>query len=612
MQFISILKNKIEFAFKIAELFDKEEKLKFLLIMILSIFASFFQAAGIVSVLPFMSVVMDPTLIVSNESLFYFYNLFNLNDKNTFIIYTGFLVLFIIVIGNIINGAAQWLKFSFIWRNNHKISTALLRKYLSLPYDYFLNQNTQDLGKNILAEVQNLTFNFIYPLLKVITGSILTVIIFAVLLYINLQMTLIAASTFTILYLSIFFSYSKRIQIGGQQRVEENTRRFQAAGEALGGIKDVKISGKEKYFINQFSKYSERFNYLEAWHQIVSKIPKYILEIFAFGGVVVLILFLVKAGQSSSEFIPLIGFFAFAGYRLLPALQDIFDSLVIFRFNKAVLRKIHKDMSQKPLDREKLFNKDISLQPISFNSYINLENISFSYKHSTKKVLDKVSLTIKKNTSVAIIGTTGSGKTTIADIILGLLSPQKGEMLIDGLKISEKNIRNWQQNIGYVPQYIYLSDNTITRNIAFGISENEIKIEQVKNVARMANIDQFIENELPDQYQTIIGERGIRLSGGQKQRLGIARALYRDPKVLVFDEATSSLDNFTEKMVLDAIDHIAKFKTMIIIAHRLTTIKNCDAIYLIDKGKIVSSGTYDELLKSSEQFRKLVKSNVSK
>lgn len=608
MRLIEIIKDKINYIIKIGELFDKKEKVRFVVIMVLAIITALFQALGIASVLPFMNMVMEPSIIESNEHLSYFYNLFNFQNTSSFIIYTGILVLAIIIIGNAVSAITHWLKIAFVWRNNHKLSVALLKKYLSLPYSYFLNQNTSDLGKNILAEVQNLTQNFILPFLKIVTGLVLTFVIFVMLLYVNPQMTLIAAVVLISLYLLIYFRFSVRIKRGGERRIIENKRRFQLAGEALGGIKDVKVLGKESYFVEDFGKHSEKFNNLQAWHQIVGKIPKYIMEIFAFGGVVVLVLFLVSSGQSTAEIIPLIGFFAFAGYRLMPALQDIFDSFTIFRFNKAVLNKIHKDMKEKGIERKEVLSKKSILEPISFKKEIELKDISFFYPQTRKKVLEDINLKIKKNTSVAIIGSTGSGKTTLADIILALFFPQEGKIIVDGVEIKEENARNWQVNIGYVPQQIYLSDNTIMHNIAFGVPNDEIDMKQVKNVAKMANIDEFIEKELSNGYETLIGERGIRLSGGQRQRVGIARALYHDPEILMFDEATSSLDNVTEKMVLDAIDTISKLKTMVIIAHRLTTIKNCDNIYLIDRGKIVASGTYDELLINNKHFQKMIKS----
>jgi ABC-type multidrug transport system fused ATPase/permease subunit len=322
----------------------------------------------------------------------------------------------------------------------------------------------------------------------------------------------------------------------------------------------------------------------------------------AFGGIVGLMIFLVSFNKSTQEIIPLVSIFAFAGYRLVPALQEVFNSIATIKFNKAVLDKIHKDMVEGGLigQHSVLSRKEIS--PMPFEKEIKLENINFSYPGNDRTILENINLEIEKNTFVALIGATGSGKTTLVDLALGLFVPNGGTFKVDGIPINEKNIKNWQVNLGYVPQQIYLSDDTVAHNIAFGISDEEIDMEQVKRVAQMANLKDFVENELSSSYDTIIGERGIRLSGGQRQRIGIARALYCNPQVLLLDEATSSLDNATEKEVLDAIEGIAKLKTMIVIAHRLTTVKNCNRVYVIEKGKIIDEGSYDEIVNKKQKI----------
>ncbi|MBU3934694.1 ABC transporter ATP-binding protein/permease, partial [Patescibacteria group bacterium] len=518
----------------------------------------------------------------------------------------GFAMLGILVIGNFVSAFAVWLTIRFVWRKNYRLSLALLKKYLFLPYAYFLNQHSADLGKNVLYEAQQFTDSFLLPFLRIITGVMVAVIIFAILFYVNPLLTLIAAVFLTFLYLLIYSRFSQEIRIGGERRLEENKGKFKAASEALGGIKDIKVLGREKYFLQRFSKHSEKLSDLCAWCNVVSGIPHYIMEIVAFGGVIGLILFLLSK-QTGQQIIPLVGFFTFAGYRLISALQGIFQSFTIFRFNKAVLDKIYKDMTEGGINTaEIIFDKELP-QPLPFKKNIKLGNISFSYPGMNSFVLKDINLEIKKNTSIGIVGPTGSGKTTLVDIILGLFIPNKGIMKVDDIGINEKNIRNWQRNLGYVPQQVYLSDDTISRNIAFGLPDEKIDMAQVKLVAEIANIDNFIKNELPNGYETIVGERGIRLSGGQKQRIGIARSLYHDPEVIVFDEATSSLDGVMEKAVLEAMQSVSKIKTLIIIAHRLTTVRNCDIIYLIDKGRITSQGTYNDLMKNNIQFQAMAR-----
>jgi len=278
------------------------------------------------------------------------------------------------------------------------------------------------------------------------------------------------------------------------------------------------------------------------------------------------------------------------------------------QFNHAVLRQVHQDITGADMPSVVIVKEKKELpEPLPFCNEIRLQQVTYYYPNTTTPVIADLDLVIKRNTSIALVGPTGAGKTTLADIILGLLVPQQGELLIDGVPANDENRIRWQLNLGYVPQHIYLKDDTVARNIAFGLAEKEIDRETLVRVAQIANIYDFIMEELPRGFDTVVGERGIRLSGGQRQRIGIARALYHNPEVIVFDEATSALDGATEDAVLKAMENAARLKTLIVIAHRLTTVKNCDAIYLIDKGKIVASGTYDYLLEHNRQFRAMAK-----
>ena len=606
MSILATIKRKLNFIVKLNSLFDRREKMQFMGVIIVVFFMALFQALGVVSILPFVTLVMNPNVVYENQLLHWLFDFLGFTSTYPFLVFMGFAMLGILVIGNFVSAFAVWLTIRFVWRKNYRLSLALLKKYLSLPYAYFLNQHSADLGKNVLYEVQQLTDNFLLPFLNIITGVMVAVIIFVMLFYVNPLVTLIAVVFLTFFYLLIYSRFSQEIRIGGERRLEENKGRFKAASEALGGIKDIKVLGREKYFLQRFSKHSEKLSDLCAWYNVVSGIPHYIVEIVAFGGIIGLILFLLSK-QTGQQIIHLVGFFTFAGYRLISALHGIFQSFTIFRFNKAVLDKIYKDMTEGGINTaEIIFDKELP-QPIPFKKNIKLGNISFSYPGTNGFVLKDINLEIKKNTSIGIVGPTGSGKTTLVDIILGLFIPNKGIMKVDDIGINEKNIRNWQCNLGYVPQQVYLSDDTISRNIAFGLPDEKIDMAQVKLVAKIADIDNFIKNELPNGYETIVGERGIRLSGGQKQRVGIARSLYHDPEVIVFDEATSSLDGITEKVVLEAMQSVSKIKTIIIIAHRLTTVRNCDIIYLIDKGRITSQGTYNDLMKNNIQFQAMAR-----
>lgn len=595
---------------KIKIIITPQEKWPLLVLITSILLAALFQTLGVVSILPFMSIVMQPEIIESNRWLSWLYNSLDFTSVNSFIIFIGTLMLLIIIIGNLTSALATWLKVRFVWRKNHNISSALLKKYLSLPYVYFLTQNTADLSKNILSEVNVLTNNFLLPLIDIMVKGFVSIGILSMLLLANVYITILSVIILGGSYALIYFYFHDKLKINGAKRLKENKLRFKTAGEALSGIKDIKVMGREDFFYHRYLRHSREFSNLQAWSSLIGVMPRYFLETIAFGGIVTLVLYFITTAGNGKEVIPMISFFAFAAYRLMPALQAVFVSFTQVRFSQTTVNRIIEDLSEKGgFSEQFLVYEKEPIKPMPFNTSLQLKEVSYNYPNTNEPVIHNISLLIRHNTSIGLVGPTGAGKTTLVDIILGLLTPQKGEFSADGVKIGENNILNWQKNLGYVPQHIYLSDDTIINNIAFGIPGEKINRKAVEYAARISNLHDFIVSELPNGYETIVGERGIRLSGGERQRVGIARALYHDPEVLVLDEATSSLDGITESAVLEAINNVAKLKTIIIIAHRLTTVKNCDIIYLVDKGKITGQGTYDELMSSSASFRAMAKMN---
>jgi len=597
---------------KIKIIIAPQEKWQLLVLFVSILLMALFQTLGVVSILPFMNIVMQPEIIESNRWLNWLYNSLGFTNVNSFIIFIGILMLLIIIIGNLTSALATWLKIRFVWSKNHNISSTLLKKYLSLPYVYFLTQNTADLSKNILSEAGVLTSSYILPLIDIVIKGFVVIGILSILLFINIYITVLSAIILGGSYALIYIYFHNKLKIKGAKRLKENKMRFRAAGEALGGIKDIKVMRREAFFYHNYLKHSREFSNLQTWSSLIGQMPRYFLEIIAFGGIVTLVLFFISTTGNINEVIPMVSFFAFAAYRLMPALQIIFASFTRVRFSQTTVNKIIEDLSEKGgFSEQFLVYEKEPINPLPFNTSLQLKEVSYNYPNTNKPVIHDLNLVIQHNTSIGLVGPTGAGKTTIVDIILGLLTPQKGEFSVDGVKIDENNILNWQKNLGYVPQYIYLSDDTITNNIAFGIPYEKIDQKAVEHAARISNLHDFIISELPNGYQTIVGERGIRLSGGERQRVGIARALYHDPEVLVLDEATSSLDGVTESAVLEAINNVRNLKTIIIIAHRLSTVKDCDIIYLIDKGgKIIAQGTYNELMTSSASFRAMAKVNI--
>ena len=360
----------------------------------------------------------------------------------------------------------------------------------------------------------------------------------------------------------------------GREREKNNHLRFTTISEAFGAAKEVKVGGLEEIYVERFSEPAKSFAKTQASAAITSQLPRFILEAIIFGGIMLLLIYLVIKTGSFNTALPTISLYVVAGYRLIPALQEVYASFTQLAFVGPALDKLYDDiLSLKPINSK----QDRGI--LHLNKLISLKNICYNYPNSSRTALKNINININSKTTVGLVGSTGSGKTTTVDIILGLLEAQKGTLEVDGTIITKQNARSWQKSIGYVPQHIYLSDDTVAANIAFGVKSNLINYKAIEKASKIANLHEFVLNDLPNQYQTTIGERGVRLSGGQRQRIGIARALYHNPQVLILDEATSALDNFTERVVMEAVNNLNKNITIIIIAHRLNTVKKCDNIY---------------------------------
>ena len=370
----------------------------------------------------------------------------------------------------------------------------------------------------------------------------------------------------------------------GRERLSANESRFKSINESFGASKEIKVAGLEQTFINRFSNSSLTYAKHQASAQLINSLPRFIIEAIVFGGMLLLVAYIILKLGNFSNALPIITLYAFAGYRLIPSLQQIYIASVALKFSKAPIDALYNDLKNLNVSNSN-HNQDQEILP--FNKSITLKQIHYNYPNSSRKVLDNINLTIDAKKTVGIVGSSGSGKTTTVDIITGLLEPQKGTIEIDGEVITKKNVKAWRRSIGYVPQHIHLNDDSIAANIAFGVDFKNINYQSVEKAAKAANLHEFVENKLPGKYQTIIGEQGVRLSGGQRQRIGIARALYHNPKVLIFDEATSALDNQTEETIIKELYNLRKDITIIMIAHRLNTLKDCDIIFKLENGKII-------------------------
>ena len=599
--------NQKSFLKKLYEIFTPRERMQAVMVFFASLATAFVQAFGVASIFPFINVVMNSDIVGQNKWLFLLYNKLNFRDINSFILFLGIAVFLIVIFSGTISAITTWAKTRFTLGKNHSLSRRLLTVYLNQPYEYFLQKNSSELSKNILSEVNQLTSQLLMALFDILINGLMVVVILGMLFIVDVAVTIGAIIFLGGSYGIINYFVKNKLKEIGRGRLEANRGRFRMANEALTSIKTTKIMGIESYFLNNYSNYSGKFARYNVFASVVGEIPRYLLEAVAFGGIVFFVILMIAREGKVVEFIPLLSLYAFAAYRIIPALNRLFNSTATVYYNIAIVDKIYEDMIEITLPKKIQPKPDANKPELSFNRNIKLQNIRFSYHDSSCEVINNINLTIPKNNVIGLAGPTGCGKTTLVDIILGLLKPQKGKILVDDIEINDENIIIWQRKIGYVPQEIYLSDDSISKNIAFGVPEKEISDEQVQYVAQIAAIDNFIENELPQQYDTIIGERGIRLSGGQRQRIGLARALYRNPEVLVLDEATSSLDGTTEEHVLKAIQSAAHTRTVIMIAHRLNTLKDCDQIYVLEKGSIIGQGKYDELISKNKKFKEMAK-----
>ncbi len=583
-------------------LFSKSEKRKILILLFGILIHSFIEITSIASILPFMSIVMDPSIINKNELLYILYNFLNLSTYNDFLIVMGFAVFGLILFSNIYSALIFWWITKFVQFQSYRLSKKIFNNYLSQEYIFFLNRNSSELSKNVLTEVNRVIIGVIYPMLLAASKFVILIFIIMLLLYVNPKLSLVISLTLSIVYGVVYYLAREYLRNIGELSSKATFEKYKFTDEAFNGIKDIKLRRTEEEFLKKYSQPAKDFAQYSTTSTAVSLIPRYAIETLAFGGLLLIVIFFIITSENYMEVIPLVALYALAGYKIMPALQQIYHSITQIRYNTPALEILLKDL-KKNLSQKKEEINTVSLPKIKSN--IQLKSVSFKYPNTDNQALENLNLKIIPNSLIAFVGKTGSGKTTLIDILLGLLPISKGEILFDEVKLNSNNLALWQKKLGYVPQNIFLTDDTIKNNIAFAVPENLIDDKKIFNAANLAELDDYISN-LPEKYNTFVGERGIRISGGQIQRIGIARALYHNPEILVFDEATSALDNVTEKNIMSSIKTLSKKKTIIIVAHRLSTIKNCDQIYLIDKGKISAQGTYDELIKSSKSFYDMV------
>lgn len=581
--------------------------------MVLILIMSIFDMLGIVSIYPFLIVLSNPELIETNSALnkvYEFSSILGVSNNQEFLFYLGITVFIIFIVSLTFKASTHYFLVRFVLMREYSIARRLVEVYLFQPYSWFLNKHSADLGKNILSEVNNVTDRVLGPFINLIAQAVIIILILVILLFIDAKIAIISFSVFGISYLLIYIMMNQKLKNIGNNNTKRNKERAIILLEAFGAIKEVKMGGLEQTFIKRYDYPAVIYAKGYSLATIISQIPRFAMEGLGFGSMLLIVLYLMSIVNDFSIILPILSVYAFAAYRILPAIQQLYTSVATIRYSQSAIDILYKDTNIRSLNNT---NQDLDhvsdYDRMKLKNQIRTENLSYKYPSTDNFVFDKLNISINANTTVAFVGKTGSGKTTLIDLIIGLLKPNEGKLIIDDREINDFNVRNWQKTISYVPQQVYISDDSLVNNIAFGEDIDKINFEGVKKAAKIAKIHDFIVNEMSNGYQTKVGERGVRLSGGQRQRIGIARAVYLNPDVLVLDEATSALDNITERMVMEELKSLNKEMTIIIIAHRLNTIRKCDIIHVLKDGKIIDSGSYDFLNQNNDYFKEMTKNN---
>ena len=567
---------------KLNYIFSKTDKVKIFILMVVVIIGSFLELLSVSIFSPFIELIMSPESLQESKVMLFIYGMLSFSSTEYFLAMIAGMIILIYILKNIYIIIEKNSIYRFSYRIQRNISTDLLKAYMKEPYTFHLNKNISVLQRSMQEDTDQFAKGIIHMMEMV--AEVCVCVAIGIYLYIVSKSITIIIVGLLILCL-VFFSYiSRRYSTRwGREGQKYKSKIYQWMNQSLGGIKEIKVLNREKNFIKRYDEYFGKYVRVLRLNRLIGVVPKYIIEMVCMTGLLLAIIFKIFFGQKDLvEFVPQLAVFAVAAFRLLPSVGKINEHLSAVLYAKPSLDLIYDDLKEIEELGEIDEDSDYSWK---FQHRVELKKISYAYPDGDMNVLENVSLIIEKGKTIAFIGSSGAGKSTLVDILLGLLKPQYGKIYSDGMDIF-KNLPTWQKEIGYIPQSIYLSDDTIKNNVAFGVDEKDIDEQAVILALIQAQLYDFVEG-LPEGLNSYVGDRGVRLSGGQRQRIGIARALNHDPQILVLDEATSALDNDTESAVMEAIDNLQGQKTIIIIAHRLTTIRNVDIIYEVSNGKVI-------------------------
>ncbi|APE32096.1 multidrug ABC transporter ATP-binding protein [Halomonas aestuarii] len=586
---------------ELCALLTPEQRRRLLRLQVLVVLMAFAEVAGVVAIGPFMALVGDISRLQGEGALAQLYQATPFSDPADFLFWLGLAVLVALAGAAAVSMFTTWRLALYANQVGADLSVRLYKHYMQQPWLFHASGTSSQLTNQIAQECNRITDAVIQPLMMMSAKAVLVLVMALAIFLFNPYVALAGLAIFAGAYLVLYRTVRRNLARNGQAITRSNRERFKLMNEGFGGIKDTLLLGRQTEFNQRFEASSRIFGRAKGTTQALSQAPRYAMELIAFGAVIFLVLYLLAAHQGNlGTILPVLSIYALAGFKLLPAFQQIYTSVAQLRGNLAAFDSLEEDLkASQHATTGTPAEKAGHLVP---RHVIRLDKVIFHYPSKEEAALNGLSLTLPVNQVIGLVGASGSGKSTAIDLLLGLIEPEHGTLSVDGQLLGPENKRAWQNSLGFVPQSIFLADASIRENIAFGLPPERIDEARVEKAARLAHLDELLER-LPEGLDTPVGERGVQLSGGQRQRIGIARALYGDADVLVLDEATSALDGITEKQVMDAIHDFSGKKTIIMIAHRLATVKQCDCIYLMANGQVVDKGSYDELVFRNEVFR---------
>lgn len=586
------------------KLLTAEQRNKLLLLQIFVILMSVVEVASVLAIGPFMALVGDISQLEGDGLLAQIYRQTDISTPADFLFMVALFALATLTLAAAISTFTIWQLSMYGNKVGAELSNRLFKYYMHQSWLFHVGTNSSQLTNRISRECARISGGIINPLMQMNAKLVMAIAMALAIFIYNPVVALTGIGVFSGAYWLLYTTVRRSLARHGTQISEQEQLRFKLMSEGFGGIKDTLLLGRQNHFVERFGDASDKVAHATGNIQVLGQAPRYAMELIAFGTIIFLLLYLLFTHDGDlGTILPVLSVYAIAGFKLLPAFQQIYGSVSSIRGNLSGFETLHED-----LRNSMSFSYPSASRPIQDHlapgSSISLRDITFRYPGAHTQALDKLNIEIPANKVIGFVGASGSGKSTTIDILLGLLTPDSGQMLIDGKSLHHDNLRAWQNSLGYVAQSIYLADASIRQNIAFGLPDTDIDHTRVSHAATLAHLDELL-NQLPDGLDTTVGERGVQLSGGQRQRIGIARALYHDADILIFDEATSALDGITEKMIMDAIHDFSGKKTIVLIAHRLATVRKCDCIYLLTQGKVVDHGTYDELRERNPLFRQM-------